>query len=345
MTLLSWKIKRRYLRWIHRLTGDRFTGVGTLLAFHRITAEVERTWAANQHIESTPEFLEEAVCYLEREGFEFIPLAEVPARLRAATKPRQPRFASVTFDDGYRDTFATAYPILQRHRLPFTVYVTTHFIDRTAPIWWYLLEDRLATATELEVEHRGQRRRFRARTAEEKRAAFVALEAIFLSCSGAESAELARQLFGERSIEESCDRLMMTWDQVLELHRSGSVTIAAHTCRHLALGRLSPAEARAEILESRQELEARLRAPIHHLAFPFGSRGLAGPREARLARECGFATAASTRQANLFPQHLDHLHALPRVFPMSSAAADFPLVVSGAASAWRYRGRRVVTMD
>ena len=345
MTLLSWDTKKRYLQWLHGLVRRRFAGVGTLLAFHRIVAESDRTWKSNQHIENTGEFLDESVRYLKREGYEFICLAEVPARLRAASDARQPRFVVVTFDDGYLDTYSTAYPILRSHGVPFTVYVTTHFVDRTAPIWWYLLEDQLETAVDLDVELRGARRRFRTRSPEEKRAAFVAIEAMFLSCNGSESANLARQLFGDRAIRESCDRLMMTWGQVAELHGSGSVTIAAHTCRHLALGVLSADEARAEILVSRQELESRLGVPIEHLAFPFGSRGLAGPREARLARECGFATAATTRQANLFSDHLDHLHALPRIFPLSSNPADFPLVASGTAAAWRYRGRRLITMD
>jgi peptidoglycan/xylan/chitin deacetylase (PgdA/CDA1 family) len=38
------------------------------------------------------------------------------------------RLAVVTFDDGYRDTFTTAFPILSGHNIPFTLYVSTERI-------------------------------------------------------------------------------------------------------------------------------------------------------------------------------------------------------------------------
>jgi peptidoglycan/xylan/chitin deacetylase (PgdA/CDA1 family) len=50
----------------------------------------------------------------------------------------------LTFDDGYRDNAAFAYPVLKRHAAPFTVYVTTGFADATAPLWWLDLEEAIA---------------------------------------------------------------------------------------------------------------------------------------------------------------------------------------------------------
>jgi peptidoglycan/xylan/chitin deacetylase (PgdA/CDA1 family) len=344
MALLSWKTKRRYLLRLQRLAARRYAGLGTILAFHRIAAGVSRKWMANEHVENTGDYLDQAVRYLKREGYEFVPIADVPVRLAARANAKRPRFAVVTLDDGYIDTYSVAYPILRGHGVPFTVYITTHFVDRQAPIWWYLLEEHLQAVTELDVEFRGETQRFRPRSPDEKRAAFVAIEKMFLSCSGAESADLATRLFGDRAVRESCDRLMMTWDQVVELHRSGLVTIGAHTCRHLVLACLDAEEARAEIRGSRQELEKRLGAPIQHFAFPYGGQGKVGAREVRLARECGLLTAVTTRQSNLFAEHIDHLHALPRTYPLSSDFSDFPLVVSGTAAAWRYRGRRLVTI-
>ena len=47
------------------------------------------------------------------------------------------RWVCITFDDGYRDNHTLAYPMLKRLGVPFTVYVTTGFIDNLSPMWWY----------------------------------------------------------------------------------------------------------------------------------------------------------------------------------------------------------------
>ena len=57
------------------------------------------------------------------------------------------RFICVTFDDGYRDNYTLAYPLLKRLGVPFTVYVTSGFIDNRLPMWWYS-EQQLGISTE-----------------------------------------------------------------------------------------------------------------------------------------------------------------------------------------------------
>ena len=47
------------------------------------------------------------------------------------------RWVCLTFDDGYQDNYTLAYPMLKRLNVPFTVYVTTGFIDNKLPMWWY----------------------------------------------------------------------------------------------------------------------------------------------------------------------------------------------------------------
>jgi len=42
---------------------------------------------------------------------------------------------SITFDDGYRDNYTNAYPILRFHGLPATFFLTTGFIDCKRPSW------------------------------------------------------------------------------------------------------------------------------------------------------------------------------------------------------------------
>ncbi len=64
-------------------------------------------------------------------GFKFITLADLVDKLDGGRPP--PGYAVVTFDDGLRDNYTTALPILRRYDIPATVYVAVGFIGGSSP--------------------------------------------------------------------------------------------------------------------------------------------------------------------------------------------------------------------
>jgi hypothetical protein len=56
--------------------------------------------------------------------------------LRYARESSRGRRVLVTFDDGYRDNYEIAFPLLRRHGLPATFFPATGFIDGARPAWW-----------------------------------------------------------------------------------------------------------------------------------------------------------------------------------------------------------------
>ena len=90
-------------------------------------------------------------------------------------------------------------------------------------------------------------------------------------------------------------------------------------------------------------IEAALQRPVLHLAYPYGDRHAAGPREFALARAAGFKTAVTTRPGMLFPESADYLTALPRVSLNGNFqdARILPVLTSGAATAMWNGFRRV----
>jgi peptidoglycan/xylan/chitin deacetylase (PgdA/CDA1 family) len=64
-------------------------------------------------------------------GFTFVTVAEL-AKLAAAGEP-PPGYAAISFDDGMRNNYTTALPILSSYGIRATVYVTIGFIDGTSP--------------------------------------------------------------------------------------------------------------------------------------------------------------------------------------------------------------------
>jgi peptidoglycan/xylan/chitin deacetylase (PgdA/CDA1 family) len=80
----------------------------------------------------------EAFCRFFRRYFTVVPFSEQVAAVRDG-RPMGGTL-SITFDDGYRDNFEVAAPILRKLGLPATFFVTTGFIgSQVVPFWDELL--------------------------------------------------------------------------------------------------------------------------------------------------------------------------------------------------------------
>ncbi len=296
---------------IHLLTRPMYSGIGSILALHRICPQSGRKrLGSNRDLEITPQLLEDAIKFFKRKGYDFVSLDRVHEILKEGKASN--RFVAFTIDDGYLDNYTYAYPIFREHDVPFTIYVATCFPDREAILWWYVLEDLLWGGDELEVAFDNEVVKYDCSTVAKK-------EQVFDTASGhltfaADQEEVKSILRADSSdYARYADDLALHWEQIIELSKDRLVTIGSHTRRHLALSMLSASDARAEVVESKQRLEAHIGRRVEHFAYPHGGRKAAGLREFQIVKECGFKTATTTRTGNIFKSHQDHLECLPRI--------------------------------
>jgi peptidoglycan/xylan/chitin deacetylase (PgdA/CDA1 family) len=83
----------------------------------------------------------------------------------------------------------------------------------------------------------------------------------------------------------------MTWDE-LRGHADRGITIGSHTVSHPHLTRLSDAELRRELEDSKHELEAELGRACAELAYPYGEHDA---RVCAAARAAGYSVAYALR--------------------------------------------------
>jgi peptidoglycan/xylan/chitin deacetylase (PgdA/CDA1 family) len=329
-------------RMLEPLTG----GAGTILMMHRVQpASAHGAFAPNAALSITPEYLDALLTRLARDRIDVVTLDEAVRRIEQGGR----KFVCFTCDDGYLDNLEFALPIFRRHSAPFTVYVTTGFIDRTMPVWWLVLEAIVAQRERIRVRRDDRMSEIAAADVAAKYLAFNAIAPEMFAKTVRELREAVAQLAADNDIDAAAvsGREFCTWDQLRAMHASGGVEIGCHTVNHPVLVNESEEDARVELTESRVTLEQRLGVAIRHFAYPYGKAEQAGAREFFLAREAGFASATTTRKANVFPAHRAHLHALPRVevSPNFSGSTHYlRTFLSGAPLlAWN-RGRRVVTL-
>jgi peptidoglycan/xylan/chitin deacetylase (PgdA/CDA1 family) len=101
-----------------------------ILCYHGVALKDEHEWNPNLYISQT--HLDRRLELLRRNRCAVLPLDEAVHRLYAGTLPD--RAVVLTFDDGYYDFMARAWPLLQSHGVPATVYLTTGRVDYNRPI-------------------------------------------------------------------------------------------------------------------------------------------------------------------------------------------------------------------
>ncbi len=322
-----------------RLMAPMTRGCGAILMFHNVRPYVAKRFDPHRILEITPAYLDTVLTHVKTRGYDIIALDDMPERMDRGASARP--FVVLTFDDGYRDTVEHALPVLCKHAAPFTVFATTGFLGATAPLWWLDLEDALSVLPAVQFHEQilpltSNKERLRA-----FRLIYTALRAQPEPALSGFISDLVRQARLDPLLRTST--LCLDWDGLRALAREPLCSIGAHTLTHPLLGPQTLDTARHEILESRRLLESELQRDVRHLAYPVGDPVAAGQREFAIAGELGFATAVTTRPGVLFPKHVNHLHALPRlsVNGLYQSITDFDVLLSGAAFWLFNRGRKL----
>lgn len=76
-----------------------------------------------------PEEFERQMEYLQKHGYSVISLSSLIERLGRGDRSLE-KCVVVTFDDGYRDNYENAYPILKKYGFPATIFVATGFVGQ-----------------------------------------------------------------------------------------------------------------------------------------------------------------------------------------------------------------------
>jgi len=323
-----------------------YSGIGHILIFHRVCPDngIEKSiWCKG--IEVTPAYLEMVIKYFLDQKYEVVSLDQLVMVLNS--KKVDKKYVVFTFDDGYVDNFTFAYPIFKKYNIPFTIYITSGFIDRQAIMWWHSLSDLLFDNKKISFELDNKKYDFDCSTIEGKERAYLNIGFLLRGCNESELADKAGKIFNLFKIDayKKTDELVLSWDQIKKLNKDPLVTIGAHTINHLVLKNLSGADVKKEILGSKTMLESQLNYEIKHFAYPNGGRGEVEKREFEIAKESGFITATTTRSANVFLEHRNHLECLPR-FDMAEGIGhkELQFLTSGLTHCLRNRFKRVITL-
>ncbi|MGH8531129.1 MAG: polysaccharide deacetylase family protein [Gammaproteobacteria bacterium] len=204
------------------------------------------------------------------------------------------RFA-FTFDDGYRDNYENAFPLLCRHGVPATIYLSVDHIDGKRSFWYERLAGAIknsrAEQLDMDLEGIGS---YQLRDRNDRRAALLVLNRR-LKCYDDGTREQFVDLIAERlRAPELCGITpMLTWGMIKEM-AAANITFGSHTLSHPILSRETIERVRAELLGSKEVLEEVLGGRITAFAYPNGTREDFNVEVVAEVRKAGYQHACTT---------------------------------------------------
>ncbi len=118
----------------------RGTTIIPILMYHYVRVVTDPKDTIGIGLSVKPELFAQQMQYLADNGYTTLTMQEVYDIL-VGRKSLPTRPIALTFDDGYRDFYTAAWPILQRHNFKATNYVITKFIGWDAYMTWPMLQE------------------------------------------------------------------------------------------------------------------------------------------------------------------------------------------------------------
>lgn len=305
------KFARRALRPLSRLL---FPGAA-VLGYHRVA---DPEWDP-LGLAVRPEYFAAHIEAVARDRT-IVSLGEL-VELQAEGRPLN-RYATLTFDDGYRDFKNTALPILEDRGEKATVFVSTGYIGGN--FWWdeiaSLLAPVVGSATALGIDAgAGEQWEYDGLESPGPRAAAARDICNKLVCSHSHDIQhVIQQLSVWAGVRPEPGYGAMTASDLAALSRYPGIEIGAHTVSHGCLGSLDEAEQRREIGQSKQDLEVVAGVDAAVFSYPNGSFSSVTPA---LMKPLGFRCACTSREG-LFGRRTDP-YRVPRLWVPNLPGTEF----------------------
>jgi peptidoglycan/xylan/chitin deacetylase (PgdA/CDA1 family) len=325
-----------------------------ILMYHRIGDPGRDPWRLAVRPERFAEHL-----HVLRHNARPMGLRQLTKELRERTL--KPGAVAVTFDDGYANNLYEAKPLLERYKVPATVFVTSGMVGRGREFWWDELEAIILASRKLP---RALRLEIAGKTYE-----WVPMEDARNSPKPRRSEKAGRGWAGQPlsrdafyfSVWEKLKPLSPTtrekalddirawagnFHDLRDSHRplrtdelhaldGGIVEVGAHTVSHPSLTRHPPDIQKLEIRESKRWLEEFLGRSVRAFAYPYGDYSRA---TAAVVEEAGFDLACTTHASAVFSGN--DPYELPRIAINDWDGTEFARCLTDTLSPSTTRPRR-----
>jgi peptidoglycan/xylan/chitin deacetylase (PgdA/CDA1 family) len=226
-----------------------------LLMYHRITSPAESGVYLQPGMYVTTPTFEMHLRTLAGVA-SILPLSDILEIFAGRKKrPGSLPLCAITFDDGWADFYANAFPLLQAMKMPATVFLPTAYIGTDRWFW----TDRLAALWPENPSELGRSKDPLMRVLATIRGPLeTQIEQAIAAIKPHPAGEIENVLGEMERIGGSASpqgkRVFLSWQEVEEMHDSGLISFGSHTAGHQILTTLNEVEIRNELEISKRRL-------------------------------------------------------------------------------------------
>jgi peptidoglycan/xylan/chitin deacetylase (PgdA/CDA1 family) len=225
------------------------------------------------------------------------------------------KYVAFTLDDGYRNNAEFAAPVFARYNIPYTIFITTGFVERKRSMWWRTIAALVTEADGFQFNFGGGAIDVRSANSAQKSAAFARLVQ-FMQCFDEDEAvariDAAAQTVGIDAIS-LVDESVMTPSELRTLALDPLVHLGAHTVTHVNLRRVDDRRLVTEIADSTESVQRYAGYRPRSFAYPYGWKAAVGEREIRAVSAAGFDVGVTTQPGVLQQTGAMPAAAIPRI--------------------------------
>ena len=269
-------------------------GRGIIFTLHHVRPAGDGPSLPNAILSVTPAFLEQAIKTSLDAGLVPLALEDLPERLADPNDRRA--YVCFTLDDGYRDNALFAAPIFRKYRIPYTIFATAGFVERTRSIWWETVEALLARSRTVEFDFGQGVRRLETETGGKKLIVYDRFADYIETRDEDEAVASIDALARDSGIDPLAlvDELTLDEAGLAEVARDPLARVGAHSLTHVNLKRVPMPRLKQELEGSAAAVELYVGYRPGAFAYPYGYASAVGEREISAAREAGYAVAVTT---------------------------------------------------
>jgi peptidoglycan/xylan/chitin deacetylase (PgdA/CDA1 family) len=249
-------------------------------------------------------------------------------RLRHKKITIPPYTVIITVDDGYRDFYDVAFPLLRKYTLPATLFATTAFVNGDIWLWHdrlhYVLME--TVVPEIDICLGDKPVTLSTSTKAEKSAAWQILSDYCVNAPEENKYYLIRSIEEKLNVNvpsiPPAEFAAATWSQLKEMSENG-IVIGGHTVNHPVLSQVEPDKLRHELIDPKEIIAKHTGKVVETFCYPNGRDVDITPKVLEIVKTAGYLGGVQGSGLDF-----SNLYRLPR-FGVTNDKLDFLWKLNG----------------